>query len=476
MKSGIKSAIRIASFLLILVVVLMFVNSIFKFKYGDGIYSIKSFYAQEENSVDVLVLGSSHAFEEVNTGYLWDNYGIASYVLAGSVQPVWNSYYYLKEALKTQKPKLVIFEGFMLTYPENEYMTDENVIKNTFGMRSSLDKYYAKRASIGERSLKGLVLEYPYYHSRYKDIYSADFKEYYGNALYKYWKGYDCNYAWEENAVEDVSQVSSRVELPSKVEHYYRMLIELAQKNGIPILIAVAPYGSINEEEQGKLNKASDIASEYGVEFINYNTHPEEIGIDEKLDYADRYHLNYRGNEKLTKALGEYVKSEYDIPDRRGDEYYSSWEDSSTYQKADLFDFELPKINNPNEYICKLENNGKLNVIVLVNGKPVLNESSINSLNLMGINDLGVYVKNDETVAVRVEDDDFLWEKDGESFRALAVYSDSDSKPVSYEIYINGKRKYYPENSINIFVYDTVTEKAIDFVTFTDDDNNLLVR
>ena len=71
-----KTVVRITGFLLILLMVLAGINRVFKMKYGDGIYSLTKFYEQKKDSVDVLVLGSSHAFENINTGTLWDEYGI----------------------------------------------------------------------------------------------------------------------------------------------------------------------------------------------------------------------------------------------------------------------------------------------------------------------------------------------------------------------------------------------------------------
>ena len=48
----------------------------------------------------------------MNTQLLWDEYGMAAYLMTGAEQPLWNSYYNLKEALKTQKPKLVVLDMF----------------------------------------------------------------------------------------------------------------------------------------------------------------------------------------------------------------------------------------------------------------------------------------------------------------------------------------------------------------------------
>lgn len=61
---------RIICFLLILILLLYGTGNILKFKNGDGIYSLTKFYELEDDTVDVLVLGSSHAFENFNTGLL----------------------------------------------------------------------------------------------------------------------------------------------------------------------------------------------------------------------------------------------------------------------------------------------------------------------------------------------------------------------------------------------------------------------
>ena len=82
--------------------------------------------------MDVLVLGSSHAFENINTGTLWDEYGMASYVLGGSRQPSLEYiYYYLKEALKTQRPELIVLEGYMLLY-DADYEGEQQDHKEQF--------------------------------------------------------------------------------------------------------------------------------------------------------------------------------------------------------------------------------------------------------------------------------------------------------------------------------------------------------
>ncbi len=80
-----KNIIKITAFILIFVVGFMIMCSILSFKYIDGIFPMEMFYEQPEDSIDILVLGSSHSFEGINTAVLWDEYGYAAYDLCGSV-------------------------------------------------------------------------------------------------------------------------------------------------------------------------------------------------------------------------------------------------------------------------------------------------------------------------------------------------------------------------------------------------------
>ncbi len=60
-----KNIFKMTGFCLLLVVILWKTDRIFEVKYGDGIYGMTKFYDLEDHTVDTLVLGSSHAFEDL---------------------------------------------------------------------------------------------------------------------------------------------------------------------------------------------------------------------------------------------------------------------------------------------------------------------------------------------------------------------------------------------------------------------------
>ena len=50
------------------------------------------------------------------------------------------------------------------------------------------------------------------------------------------------------------------------------------------------------------------------------------MGINFDEDFNDESHLNYYGSCKFTKYIADSIKANYDIPDRRGDDRWESWD------------------------------------------------------------------------------------------------------------------------------------------------------
>ena len=104
-----KITVRIAAFCCCMILLLGGLTVLLKdrrvtFDY-DTTRKVKGFYAEEENSLDFVFVGSSQMFTTVVPAVLWQEYGITSYDFGANEQPMYLSYYYIKEALKYQDPK-----------------------------------------------------------------------------------------------------------------------------------------------------------------------------------------------------------------------------------------------------------------------------------------------------------------------------------------------------------------------------------
>lgn len=471
-----KSIVRIASFLVILVLCLGYLNSVFKVKYGDGIYSVTKFYELESDTVDVLILGSSHAFEDFNTGTLWDEYGLSSYVLGGSIQPMWNTYYYLKEALKTQTPDLIVLEGFCTTF-SSEYIDDSRIIKNNYGLKWSTDKIESLKVSSPPERWGEFFLEYSQYHTRYKELSRADFVKNQGNPLYEDWKGFGCNMAVNPYEVIDVRGVEERASLFEKTEKYYRETIELALDNNIPILIIISPYAGINEDEQKKFNTALDIADEYGVPFVNCNL-IDEIGMDWTVDAADSGHLSYRGNQKFSKYIGKYLVDNYNLTDHRGEPEYASWEENAQFIRQMIYDQELYESAELSAIIEKLQNDNYW-TFISVDGTCNTEESTFEILfDRYGIPKDGSngiwFISNEGLWDTTMDNGEFFRRTDSHDFHLRRSIEENGNG--TNEIIIDNENYKKVTNGVNIIVYDVLTEKVADTIGFNADDEYAIVR
>lgn len=293
-------------------------DSVLRFKNQNGPGEMEEYYDLPSDTVDVLILGSSHAGVNIKTTDLWNNHGIAAYKLWGSMAPVWNSYYDLEEALKYQTPKVVIYDvhGAVLGA---EYSSYEHLINNTAGMRLSKTKIDAVNASTpDEDTREAILLGMPVYHSRYAEITEDDFLSFPWNKKNQIQESTNNVTNHTPNTIPDFSNITESSDLSEKEETYLRKMIELCHAKGIALELVAAPY-HYPDTEGRRMKRVAEIAGEYGIRFTNFNATYQKYGIDPETDYLDESHFNRYGLAKYARAIAEDVLSAYNLLDRRND-------------------------------------------------------------------------------------------------------------------------------------------------------------
>lgn len=495
-----KNFFKITAFLTAVVLGFLSFYSVFSFKYLDSVYKMKTFYKQAENTVDVLVLGSSHIYQGFNTAVLWREFGFTAYNLCGAAQPMWNTYYYLEEALKTQSPKVIILDTYTLSY-NDEYDDASYAIKNTYGLRWSQTKIDAIKTSFDtEQYGYQYFFEVLQYHSKYSDLNKTDFYPYHANkAMYQNHKGFYCYFRTENVKERDFSQTTELEELLPKAEEYYRKIIELAQSRNIPIIITAVPFAADNYN-QSVFNSAAVIAGEYGVPFYNFlSDYKDELGIDYSKDFADSQHLNHLGNTKLTRFLGNILKNNYDVPDRRGDEKYASWEaDAEVYynqldnakvkttktiggyanivknkryvtvitESVNDFEFLPTEIKNPaKNFFQQLKISSKQ---YKAGGMWVIRDGKVDYYNDCQNEDFSksVTLSRFDTAYVKPQER-LLYENiiDEETVEQITVMTNT--------IHVNRSDVTKTSHGINVYIYDTFTQSTVDTVCYNYEDGKM---
>lgn len=314
-------------------------------------------YYEETTEHDVILVGDCEVYENIDPMYLWSNYGITSYIRGNAQQLAWQSYYLLEDTLRTETPKVVIYNVQALTYAEPQ--REEYNRMTLDGMKWSATKLNAIQASAckGEKLLD-YVFPLLRYHSRITAL-TGDDLTYYWNRPKISHNGYymridvlpvsesdvaDASWLEEDSGEEDEeiedpwADVEGAVEedeedplLPAAEEgkpfgslpmEYLDRMRLLCEEKGIQLILMKAPslapvwYDSDNQQ-------VVDYAEKYQLPYINFYELLEETGLDyEKDTYDGGLHMNLSGADKLSEYLGELLQETYHVADHRGEENY----------------------------------------------------------------------------------------------------------------------------------------------------------
>ncbi len=311
-------------FVMVFVLIVSHLDTLFSIKTYHGIMQNRAMYAQPEDTVDVVFMGSSHIHCDVNTALLWDNYGIAGYDYSAAEQPIWMTYYYLKEFCKNQDPELVVVDLYSIA----RYGDDFNELwmpDNVYGMDFSLNKLNLMLSSCNKEQINKYFPSFAGYHNRYNELEDKDYELLdISNEDLAQFKGFTPYYNLTSGLSPCVN-VTDKAPIPPKSKEYLQKIIDYTKDNEIELMLIVNPYPSIAEDEK-VYNSIEEMARDNGVEYVNMNKQNDAMGLNTEEHYNDDSHLNYQGSCVFTSYLGECLKLRYMLEDHRGKEEYETWD------------------------------------------------------------------------------------------------------------------------------------------------------
>lgn len=298
-------------FLLIFIIIFSYFSNLFCRKTLNGEWNhtqkISGFYNEPKNEFDIIYFGSSNTYCSFNPLIMYEKTGIKSYVFATQQQPVWASYTYMKEALKTQKPKLLVMDILMFAKSDEYY---DDGVNYSFMDDIPFSKNKIELAFASSPDTTGrirLLINFIKYHSRWSELTKDDYTFERSNTK-DFLKGYVfLNNTFTDAVMPDTSS-SETAPLSEKELLYFEKIISLAKEENIPILFVKTPSNA-TYDEQKLFNSVFLKAKELNVNFIDYNKQYDRIGLIINEDFYDKSHLNYKGAEKFTRSFAEDILS-----------------------------------------------------------------------------------------------------------------------------------------------------------------------
>lgn len=309
-KKDLKYLFGSIAFIAIFAVILTMLSFVFTPKnnnpdFGMPDATANGILGEEENTIDVVVVGDSEAYSSISPMEIWNKHRLTSYICATSAQYITCSDTMLEQAFQKQNPKVVILETNTIyrdVKSENSIMTKaENSI--------SIIKY----------------------HDRWKNIKLYDFNT---SAQYTWtddYKGYHLkkgvlapkktDYMAPDEKIEDINKLNAK---------YVKAISEKCKDNNAQLILLSTP--STKNWTMAKHNGIQKLAEEIGVEHIDLNLMNDVIKIDWSKDTCDAGdHLNYSGAKKVTDFIGNYLTEELGLNGSYDKKVCEKWD--STYKR-----------------------------------------------------------------------------------------------------------------------------------------------
>lgn len=467
-----KRVIKIGIFIILFAAQFAIITNIMNYK-GDAAIN-RCFYSYKENTMDVIFFGTSKVYANINPCVLWKEHKIASFDFAGSSKPMWNTYYDIQEALKYQDPQVIVVDVYGVA-GRSDFSSLERAIIHVMGLRTSLNKWEDIKASVAEDDNRiAFLLNYPIYHSRYKELTVGDYQYNFSKEHPRFLPGTIIRYNTEPQTPKiDIDQVKETIELYEKQEDYLCKIIELCHDRNIPLLLVSAP-SCLSEESQKEINAVWEIAEDYKVPYLDFNKMYEEVGIDFSEDFSDEGHLNFKGSEKYTKYLGDYLSNQYTWKDKNNGFDDTMWVKSTKYYYSRVADMEMAMINDLRSYLKALSDDRLIYIVSVRAGG--CGEEMEAYLRMCGVS--GLTLVNGGVCMI--DGMRCIFDSGGADEFHNVVDLENNYLEVKKEegaveqLIFNGKDYRTNVDGINIIVYDKETKSFADRVAF--DIQNLEMR
>ncbi|MCD7758005.1 MAG: hypothetical protein LUH45_07530 [Clostridiales bacterium] len=372
-KFTLKSGIKAVAFLVIFALLFQLATEVLRSKWTDDNqdrYVLQNFYDLDEDSLDVLFLGSSQIIYGVNPVELYDYAGISAYCLGGASASLMSNYYWLIEAGKTQSPTVVMLETSSLLEEIKEYQERKRVDE----MKLSLNRVQFIQAltdldNISESFLSYLIPMVKY-HVRWSSLTAKDFGMWMNSDVA--YRGFNIAEQCKKGLDYDLMIIDNDDpegdvrELYDYQLEYLDKIVTYCQENDIELVLFKTPKYSWKGSDAAQVQTLAD---RYGLTYLDYNWEELLTSFDYNIetDMKDYDHLSTLGAEKFSDCLADYLTANYDLPDRREDETFDLQINRDTYDQEHT-DAALLTTTDTLEWLTLLTQHSTCDVFIATNG------------------------------------------------------------------------------------------------------------
>ncbi len=274
------------------------------------------------DTIDLAYIGASPVYRGIDPAISDEMLNRNTFNLSSSAQTIVDSYYLLKETVKTHPDsiKTVIFHLSYTGMNDEESQRASVILIRYF--KPSLNRQMFAYTAFGDLFYSTPVSMHAYGYDteqanflqnlrlKLTDPLYRNYDASYAETKYERYagKGYVANtYAVEKGTME-VPDLPIGIAPGGRAETYARKLIELCQKKGIRVILITVPHSEARLLAQGESYDAAHdyiagIAADYGVPYWDFNLADAAYLPGDDSCYKDAQHMNQKGAERFTELL-----------------------------------------------------------------------------------------------------------------------------------------------------------------------------
>lgn len=346
-----KQIISIVTFIVVFCACFIYLNKVFKTPHFYVNTTSGFEKLADRTNIDVVFYGSSHAYTSINPLIINNQCNTISYNLGSSALRLLFSELVILESLKHNTPQLMVVE------------VHSNSIKTPVRKKIKYFQYYAldfipnyviskfvKSMEVYEGSeFLGVYSPLIRNHSKWniQEFSNLDRKEKLDLSKH-YYAGFrgairelkkDKKEKYKDFQIEKIRIDSLSMNLTKSEMNQLDKIIDIAEKNSIPILFYSAPTVKSRFNNYNFYLELDKYFKDRGVEYVNTNDYLEKIGLDFG-DFRDVDHLNTSGSNKMSQFLANQINKNFSLADRSSDVV---WKESRT--SLDKFELLISKTN-----------------------------------------------------------------------------------------------------------------------------------
>ena len=339
-----KRIVSIVSIILTIMIIL----SIIPFSYlsrrrDDSRENVTGFYAEKEDTLDMVYIGGSATYVYWQPLRAFDEYGFTSYDLATSTITPEAIKYYIIESEKTQHPELYVIDLRPFQYGEEYYddgITSTDIPKYCYepairfssdSMSYSLNRLNFLNNSVEDKSdMLSLYLDFFKYHREtfwnILDCLRNDtgLFDYIDNKRTNVYKGFIIKDSYNPIDFTNDYDTDELKAIPEEIDNIFIDLLDFCKEEDLNVLFVVNTYCQTKDDKM-EYNYMKSVIEEYGFDYLNTNDYFDEIGMDYNTDFIDKDHVDLLGSNKYTDFLADYIFENYKLEDKRDNPEYSEW-------------------------------------------------------------------------------------------------------------------------------------------------------